>query len=135
MTQDAAIANKPLASTPQGARRKRQHGPTQSPTIEVETMETMNDVITRMPGTADDGQVSSRAAGSNSAKPEADPFDLNSLRLSQDFASAVGVKKLIMTVPVRKPSKEWFIRTHPDPDYRLPTAVLELKEDNGPRKS
>jgi hypothetical protein len=62
-------------------------------------------------------------------KPEADPFDLNSLRLSQDFASAVGVKKLLMTVPVKKPSKEWFVRTHPDPDYRLQTAVIELKED------
>ena len=60
---------------------------------------------------------------------EPDPFDLSALRLSQDFASAVGVKKLIVTVPVRKPSKEWFVRTHPDPSYRLQTAGLELKED------
>jgi hypothetical protein len=65
----------------------------------------------------------------NEAKPEADPFDLNALRLSQDFASAVGVKKLITTVPVRKPAKEWFVRVHPDPKYQLPTAVIELKED------
>jgi hypothetical protein len=62
-------------------------------------------------------------------KPQNDPFDLESLRLSQDFASAVGVKPLIKTVPVKKPSKEWFVRTHPDPAYRLQTAVLELKED------
>ena len=68
-------------------------------------------------------------AGADVAKPEADPFDLASLRLSQDFASAVGVKKLVTTIPVKKPSKEWFVRTHPDPDYRLQTAVLELKED------
>ncbi|MBV8233858.1 MAG: hypothetical protein JO329_28095 [Planctomycetaceae bacterium] len=61
------------------------------------------------------------------AKPEIDPFDLNSLRLSQDFASAVGVKRLIKTVPVKKPAREWFVRTHPTD--RLPTAVLELKED------
>jgi hypothetical protein len=67
--------------------------------------------------------------GVDAAKPEADPYNLDSLRLSQDFASAVGVKKLITTVPVRKPSKEWFVRTHPDPAYRLYTAVLELKED------
>jgi hypothetical protein len=60
---------------------------------------------------------------------EADPYNLEALRLSQDFASAVGVKKLITTVPVRKPSREWFVRTHPDPAYRLQTAVLELKED------
>jgi hypothetical protein len=79
---------------------------------------------------ASNGQSSGlECAGANAAKPEADPFDLASLRLSQDFASAVGVKRLITTVPVRKPSPEWFVRTHPDPAYRLPTAVLELKED------
>jgi len=44
--------------------------------------------------------------GANLTKPEADPFDLASLRLSQDFASAVGVKKLITTVPVKKPGTE-----------------------------
>lgn len=58
-----------------------------------------------------------------------DPFDPDALRLPQDFAGAVGVKKLLITLPVRKPSKEWFVRTHPDPAYRLQTAVLELKED------
>jgi hypothetical protein len=59
----------------------------------------------------------------------ADPFDLASLRLSQDFASAVGVKKLVTTIPVKKPSKEWFVRTHPDASCWLSTAVLELRED------
>ena len=79
---------------------------------------------------ASNGQQDGLAmAGADVAKPEADPFDLDSLRLSQDFASAVGVKRLIKTVPVKKPSKEWFVRTHPDPAYRLQTAVLELKED------
>jgi hypothetical protein len=68
-------------------------------------------------------------AGANVPKPEADPFDLASLRLTQDFASAVGVKKLVTTIPVKKPSKEWFVRVHPDPAYRLPTTMLELKED------
>jgi hypothetical protein len=67
--------------------------------------------------------------GANAVKPEADPFDLEAMRLSQDFASAVGVKPLITTVPVKKPSKEWFVRTHHDPDYWYPTAVVELKED------
>ena len=65
----------------------------------------------------------------DAAKPEADPFDVASLRLPQDFASAVGVKTLLKTVPCKKPSKEWFVRTHPDPAYRISTAVLELKED------
>ena len=79
---------------------------------------------------ASNGQLDGLAMdGADEAKLEADPFDLDSLRLDQDFASAVGVKPLLKTVPVKKPSKEWFVRTHPDPSYRLQTAVLELKED------
>ena len=59
-----------------------------------------------------------------------DPFDLSRLRLSQDFIAAAGVKKVLNTVPVRKPSKEWFIQTHPDSAYRIQTCVIELKEDS-----
>jgi len=40
-----------------------------------------------------------------SPPPDDDPFNPDRLRLSQDFASAVGVRKLLTTVPVRKPSK------------------------------
>lgn len=58
-----------------------------------------------------------------------DPFDPASLRLTGNFAAAVGVKKLLITVPVRKPDKSWFVRTHPSDDYRLETGVIELKED------
>jgi hypothetical protein len=68
-------------------------------------------------------------AGADVPKPEADLFNLASLRLSQDFASAAGVKKLVTTVPVRKPSREWFVRTHPDASYHDTLAVIELKED------
>lgn len=59
-----------------------------------------------------------------------DPFDVNRLTLSQNFLAAAGVKKVLTTVPVRKPSKEWFIRTHPDPQFHLTTCVIELKEDS-----
>lgn len=58
-----------------------------------------------------------------------DPFDPASLRLSQNFAASTGVKKLLTTVPVRKPDKSWFVRVHPDPSYSLETAVVDLKED------
>jgi len=61
--------------------------------------------------------------------PVADPFDPAQLRLSQDFAAATGIKKILSTVPVRKPDRQWFVRTHPDDDFQLSTAVLELKED------
>ena len=59
-----------------------------------------------------------------------DPFDPARLRLSTDLMAAAGVKKLLTTVPVRKPSKEWFVRCHPDAAYRIETCVIELKEDS-----
>ncbi len=57
------------------------------------------------------------------------PFDPSHLRLSQNFGELVGVKKALLTVPVRKPSRQDFIRVHPGEDYRLETAVLELKDE------
>jgi hypothetical protein len=58
-----------------------------------------------------------------------DPFDPSRLRLSQDFGAGLGVKKALIGVPVRKPSKESWIQTHPDKSYRMSTCVLELKDD------
>ncbi len=57
------------------------------------------------------------------------PFDPSSLKLSQNFGATLGVKKALVTVPVRKPGRQDFVRVHTDPDYRLETAVLELKEE------
>jgi hypothetical protein len=61
-------------------------------------------------------------------KPD-DPFDLANLRLDQSFVESAGVKKLLTTVPVRKPNPQDFVRVHPDPGYRETLAVIELKED------
>ena len=65
-------------------------------------------------------------------RPDANlnPFDPSRLRLSQDFVGAAGVKKILTTVPVRKPSKEWFVRSHPDAAYHINSCVIELKEDS-----
>lgn len=54
---------------------------------------------------------------------------MSTLRLSQNFAESTGVKKLVTTIPVRKPNKQDFVRVHPDAAFRLETAVLEFKED------
>jgi hypothetical protein len=60
----------------------------------------------------------------------ADPFDPAALRLDQSYADTVGVKKLLTTVPVRKPNKQDFVRVHPDASYRLtPAAIIEVKDD------
>ncbi len=56
-------------------------------------------------------------------------INLDEIRLSQDFASAVGTKKILTTVPIRKPNKQVFFRVHPSEDFRLPLMVLELKEE------
>ncbi len=67
--------------------------------------------------------------GQATPEPAPNPFDPARLRLSQDFAATLGVKRALLTVPVRKPSKEWFVQVHPDEAYRVQTAVLELKEE------
>ena len=60
----------------------------------------------------------------------ADSFtDLNQLRLNQDFVGMVGTAKPIGKIPLRKPSKESFIRVHPADEFRILTNVIELKED------
>jgi hypothetical protein len=58
-----------------------------------------------------------------------DPFDPSRLRLSQDYAATVGVKKQLITVPVRKPNRQDFIRVRSGAEWCLETAVLELKDD------
>jgi hypothetical protein len=57
-----------------------------------------------------------------------DPFDLTNLRLDQSFVES-GVKKLLTTVPVRKPNPQDFVRVHADPEYRAALAIIELKDD------
>ena len=65
-----------------------------------------------------------------SADTLSNTFDPASLRLDQNFAETVGVKKLLNTVPVRKPNRQDFVRVHRDMGYRLtPAAIIELKED------
>ena len=60
-----------------------------------------------------------------------DPFsNLEGLRLNQSFAGTVGVKRLLTTVPVRKPGRQDFVRVHPAAEYRLtPAALIELKDE------
>ena len=47
-----------------------------------------------------------------------DPFDLAKLRVSQDLLETTNVKKLLTTVPMRKPIAQDFVRVHPSPQYR-----------------
>ena len=58
-----------------------------------------------------------------------DPFDIAALRLPPSFNETAGVKKLLSTVPVRKPHRQEWIRVHPDPAYRGDFATILLKEE------
>jgi hypothetical protein len=55
--------------------------------------------------------------------------DLSKLKIGQNFNETVGVKKAILHVPIRKPTRQEFIRVHPDERMRLAAAVIELKEE------
>ena len=61
--------------------------------------------------------------------PAPDPFDLQSLRLNPSFLETAGVKKLLTTVPARRPSPQDFVRVHPAPDFRENFAMVDLKDD------
>src|SRR5271169_3778786 len=59
-----------------------------------------------------------------------DPFNPAALRLDPSYAETAGVRRHLMTVPVRKPNRQEFFQVHSDPAYRLtPAAIVELKED------
>jgi hypothetical protein len=53
---------------------------------------------------------------------------LSSMRISTDYlASEIGVKRILLTVPVRKPNKSEFVRVHPE--LHIDLLALELKEE------
>src|SRR5262245_41533325 len=58
-----------------------------------------------------------------------DPFDLEALTLTQDFMETAGAKKLLITVPVRKPNRQEFVRVHPLTDFRRQLALLKWEDD------
>lgn len=55
------------------------------------------------------------------------PMDLTQFALSENFFEGAA-KKALVTVPVRKPSKESFIRTSPDPSCWQLAGLIEMKE-------
>jgi hypothetical protein len=58
-----------------------------------------------------------------------DPWDVDTLRIPQNFAETCGTKKLLIKVPVRKPPPQTFVRVHPQEAFRANVPVIVLKED------
>jgi hypothetical protein len=73
------------------------------------------------------------AAANPASVPQAtsppDPFSPENLRLDQSFTETVAVKKLLTTIPVRKPGRQVFFRVHPNPEYRDSFPMIDLKDD------
>src|SRR5262249_358098 len=61
--------------------------------------------------------------------PPPDPFNPDALRLDQNFTEGASVKKLLTSVPVRKPNDQEFVRVHSDPAYPLTVALIVMRSD------
>ncbi len=89
----------------------------------------LTDVPVDVPTSSNNSVVPKAEAQPAESAEAVDIFDPKRLRLSQDFAAELGVRKKLITVPVKKPPKEWWVQVHPSDDYHIETAVLELKEE------
>jgi hypothetical protein len=58
-----------------------------------------------------------------------DPFDLARLRAPADYEADAQVKKLLTTVPVRRPHRQEWIWVHPSEHFREVLMTIELKEE------
>lgn len=58
-----------------------------------------------------------------------DPFaNLDSLRLSQDFAAVANVKPVLTTISARKPNRHEFVRVRPGEAWRFQTGTFTQKD-------
>jgi hypothetical protein len=62
--------------------------------------------------------------------PPPNPFDPARFAIKGNPAEAMGVRRLLVQVPVRKPTKQEFVRAHPDPQYQMLAAILEVESEN-----
>ena len=69
------------------------------------------------------------AAPATSPQPP-DPFDPAALRLDANYAAGLGVKKMLTTVPVRKPGKQEWFRVRPGEEWQLQTFIFEDEAQN-----
>ena len=56
-----------------------------------------------------------------------DPFDLSKLRINPENIEGTSVKKLVTTIPVRKPGNQDFVRVRPEPTFREDIGVHRIE--------
>jgi hypothetical protein len=77
-------------------------------------------------------QSTSPANAFNPASTEAigsNLLALSNISLPQNFGAVSGVKKILTTVPTRKPGNQAFFRVRSGEEWRLQAAILQLKDD------
>ena len=60
------------------------------------------------------------------AKSEGFFSDLSKIRIAADYALELDVEQLLVSVPVCRPHKQWWIRVHPDEAYRINVGLIEV---------
>jgi hypothetical protein len=58
-----------------------------------------------------------------------DPFDPAQFAVSGTILGEIGATKELVTCPVRKPTRQEFVRVHTSPEYKLRANILELREE------
>jgi hypothetical protein len=71
------------------------------------------------------------ASNNSPEKNKPNPFDPKSLRIAPGSAlSNMSIKKNTTIIPVKKPSREMYVRTSPNPEHTIDLLILELKDEN-----
>ena len=65
----------------------------------------------------------------NETDKTVDPFDPAQFAASSVLQGNMGVEKMMVTCPVRKPGKQEFIRVNPDAAYSLKAHIIEFKDE------
>lgn len=78
--------------------------------------------------TPDNKAVIATKSTSGDSIMQTQSIDLSALRLAPNYGETLGVKKLLTNVPVGKPARARFFRTHLDGAMTFPAMLLEQKE-------
>ena len=78
----------------------------------------------------DQGNASYAAeGGSHPAGGGSDPFDLSNISVAATSIEDLGIERPILTIPVQKPGRQEFFRTHPDPKNHLEVRLITLEAE------
>jgi hypothetical protein len=55
-------------------------------------------------------------------------LDISKFRIDQDYAGFIQARKTTVLVSVRRPDRQHWVCIHPSPQWRMPVAVLEIRD-------